>query len=35
MSLAQTTITVTDRRKITVAAAFTSGVIPLRSNPQI
>jgi hypothetical protein len=35
MSLAQTTITPTDTRKIMVAAAFTSGVIPRRSRPQI
>jgi hypothetical protein len=28
MSLAQNTITTTDTRKIMVAAAFTSGVIP-------
>jgi hypothetical protein len=35
MSLAQTTITTTDTRKMIVAAAFTSGVIPRRSSPQI
>jgi hypothetical protein len=33
MSLAQTTITTTDARKIMVAAAFTSGVIPRREQP--
>jgi hypothetical protein len=35
MSLAQNTITRTDTRKIIVAAAFTSGVIPRRRSPQI
>jgi hypothetical protein len=35
ISRAHTTITTTLSAKITVAAAFTSGVIPRRSRPQI
>jgi len=35
MSLAQNTMTTTEIRKMTVAAALTSGVIPRRRSPQI